>query len=101
MVVDRRTLLVGSMNMDPRSELLNTEIALVMRSATLSAQVVRLFEDVARSSSYRVEPMADGRLRWVGEAPDVPTIEGSEPDAGVALKLLLKLLSPFAPDELL
>ncbi|HQY29073.1 MAG TPA: phospholipase D family protein [Burkholderiaceae bacterium] len=101
MVVDRRTLLVGSMNMDPRSELLNTEIALVMRSATLSSQVVRLFEDVARSSSYRVEPMADGRLRWVGEAPDVPTIEGSEPDAGVALKLLLKLLSPFAPDELL
>ncbi|HLS55981.1 MAG TPA: phospholipase D family protein [Zeimonas sp.] len=101
MVVDRRILLVGSMNMDPRSELHNTELALVLRSQALSAQVVRLFEDVAASSSYRVEAMADGRLRWVGEAPDVPTVEGSEPDAGIALKLLLKLLSPLAPDELL
>src|SRR5690606_133725 len=98
MVVDRRILLVGSMNMDPRSELHNTELALVLRSQALSAQVVRLFEDVAASSSYRVEAMADGRLRWVGEAPDVPTVEGSEPDAGIALKLLLKLLSPLAPD---
>ncbi|MBX3591605.1 MAG: phospholipase D family protein [Burkholderiaceae bacterium] len=101
LVIDRRLLLIGSMNMDPRSARLNTEIALVMRSPALAAQVVQLFDDVAASSSYRVEALADGRLRWVGQAPGAPTVEGSEPDAGVGLQFLLRLLSPFAPDELL
>lgn len=101
LVIDRRLLLIGSMNMDPRSARLNTEIALVMRSPALAAQVVQLFEDVAASSSYRVAALADGRLRWVGQAPGAPTVEGSEPDAGVGLQWLLMLLSPFAPDELL
>jgi hypothetical protein len=62
--------------------------------------VVRLFEDVAATSSYRVEALADGRLRWTGP-PGTPTIEGSEPDAGIGTRLLLLLLGPFAPDELL
>lgn len=101
LVIDRRLLLIGSMNMDPRSARLNTEIALVMRSPALAGQVVQLFEDVAASSSYRVESLADGGLRWVGQAPGAPTVEGSEPDAGVGLQLMLMLLSPFAPDELL
>jgi len=79
LVIDRRLLLIGSMNMDPRSARLNTEIALVMRSPAL----------------------ADGRLRWVGQAPGAPTVEGSEPDASMGLQFLLMLLSPFAPDELL
>jgi len=101
LVIDRRLLLIGSMNMDPRSARLNTEIALVMRSPALAGQVVQLFEDVAASSSYRVEALADGGLRWVGQAPGAPTVEGSEPDAGAGLQFLLMLLSPFAPDELL
>jgi phosphatidylserine/phosphatidylglycerophosphate/cardiolipin synthase-like enzyme len=101
LVIDRRLLLIGSMNMDPRSARLNTEIALVMRSPALAGQVVQLFDDVAASSSYRVEALADGRLRWVGQAPGAPTVEGAEPDASVGLQLMLMLLSPFAPDELL
>lgn len=101
LVIDRRLLLIGSMNMDPRSARLNTEIALVMRSPALAGQVVQIFEDVAASSSYRVEALADGRLRWVGQAPGTPTVEGSEPDASMGLQFLLMLLSPFAPDELL
>ncbi|RPH67060.1 MAG: phospholipase D family protein [Burkholderiales bacterium] len=101
LVIDRRTLVIGSMNIDPRSARLNTEIGLVIRSPVLAAQVTQLFEDVASNSSYRVESGEDGRLRWVGGAPGVPTIEGAEPDAGIGLILFLMLLSPFAPEELL
>src|SRR5690606_41928829 len=97
----RRVRPSGSMTMDPRSARLNTAIALGMRSPALAAQVVQPFEDVAASSSYRVEAPADGRLRWVGQAPGAPTVEGTEPDAGAGLQLMLMLLSPFAPDELL
>lgn len=100
LVIDRRLLLIGSMNMDPRSAHLNTETALAIRSPALAGQVVRLFEDVAATSSYRVEALADGRLRWTGP-PGTPTFEGSEPDAGIGTRLLLLLLGPFAPDELL
>ncbi len=101
LVIDRRLVLIGSMNMDPRSARLNTEIALAIRSPTLAAQVVRLYEDVAATSSYRVEALADGRLRWVGPGPGVPAVEDTEPDASPGMQWLLVLLSPFAPDELL
>ncbi|HMM53037.1 MAG TPA: phospholipase D-like domain-containing protein, partial [Burkholderiaceae bacterium] len=100
LVIDRRLLLIGSMNMDPRSARLNTEVALAIRSRALAGEVVRLFEDVAASSSYRVEALADGQLRWIGP-PGTTTVEGAEPDAGLGTRLLLLLLGPFAPDELL
>jgi len=100
LVIDRRLLLIGSMNMDPRSARLNTEVALAIRSPLLAAEVVRLFDDVAGSSSYRLEALADGQLRWIGP-PGTPTFEGTEPDAGLGTRLLLLLLGPFAPDELL
>src|SRR5690606_12282152 len=38
-VVDRSTVLVGSMNMDPRSARLNSEIALILPSTALAAQL--------------------------------------------------------------
>ncbi len=101
MVVDRRIVLVGSMNMDPRSVRLNAELALAIRSAELASQVAQLYEDVAVSSSYRVEAADDGRLRWVGAAPGMPTVEGHEPDASLGLRMVLWLLAPLAPDEVL
>ena len=103
LVIDRRTVLVGSMNMDPRSARLNTEVGLVLRSPALAAEVMRLYEDVARSSSYRLELVEpDGeRLRWRSDTPGVPSVEGREPGASVGAQLLLMLLTPFAPEELL
>ncbi len=100
-VVDRRTVLIGSMNLDPRSQHLNTEMGLVIPDAVVSGQVVNLFDDVARNSSYRVLEEDDGRLRWVGGSPAVPDAEGSEPGASRGLRTLMWLLTPFAPEELL
>lgn len=100
-VVDRRTVLVGSMNLDPRSEYLNTEMGLVIPEVDIAAQLVRLFDDVARNSSYRVRKDADGRLHWYGGSPKVPDAEGSEPGASLGLRTLMLLLEPFAPEEML
>ncbi|MCO5101226.1 MAG: phospholipase D family protein [Burkholderiaceae bacterium] len=99
-VVDRRTVLVGSMNLDPRSQRLNTELGLVIPDSVVAARVVQLFDEVARDSSYRVIE-DDGRLRWVGGSPKVPDAEGSEPGASVGLRALMWLLTPFAPEEML
>jgi putative cardiolipin synthase len=54
-VIDRETLVIGSMNLDPRSAHLNTELALVIHSAPLAQQVAHLFDQATSPAvSYRV-----------------------------------------------
>jgi phosphatidylserine/phosphatidylglycerophosphate/cardiolipin synthase-like enzyme len=101
LVIDHNTVLVGSMNMDPRSAWLNTEIGLVTQSPQLAGQLERLFDDVARSSAYRMELVDGDEMRWIPPEPGATGHEGKEPDASMGLRLMLMLLSPFAPDEML
>lgn len=100
-IVDGSTVLVGSMNLDPRSKHLNTEMGVVIAHAGIAGQLLRLFDDVAYDSSYRVRRDADGRLRWFGGSPKVPDAQGSEPGASLGLRTLMWLLAPLAPEELL
>ncbi|CAG9237382.1 Phospholipase D family protein [Paraburkholderia caribensis] len=54
-VIDRKTLVIGSMNLDPRSAHLNTELALVIHSPPLADKVAQLFDQAtAPGVSYRV-----------------------------------------------
>lgn len=99
-VMDGRLLVVGSMNLDLRSKLQNSEVALVIRSRALSLEAARMIEPALASGAYHVE-LVDGQLIW--RAPQGSGLKDStvEPDASVGLKLVLKLLGPFAPDEML
>ena len=99
-VMDARLLVVGSMNLDLRSQLQNSEVAIVVRSRALSAEATRLIEPALATGAYRVE--RDGsQLVW--RAPQGSGLKDSttEPDASVGLKLLLKVIGPLAPDEML
>lgn len=103
LVIDRNIVLVGSMNMDPRSANLNSEIGLVLRDRAIAEQLVRLYDDVTAHSSYRVE-LGDGyKLRWTAnETPTAPpAVHDSEPEAKLSLRFLLWVLSPLAPEEML
>ncbi|ARU06409.1 hypothetical protein CCO03_18650 [Comamonas serinivorans] len=98
--LDDRLLLVGSMNLDLRSKLQNTEIGLLLASRALSRDLTRLTELAFERASYRVE--LDGeQLRW--RAPPGANFQDttSEPDASMSLRLLANVIAPFAPDELL
>lgn len=99
-VMDQRLLVIGSMNLDLRSRLQNSEVALVIRSRPLSLEATQLIEPALANAAYHVE-LVDGKLIW--RAPQGSGIEDStvEPDASIGLKLLVKLLGPFAPDEML
>lgn len=55
-VFDRRYALVGSYNLDPRSENLNSETAVVFESATLSTELARLFYENDLAYSRHVTP---------------------------------------------
>jgi len=99
-VMDDRLLVVGSMNLDLRSQLQNSEVAIVIRSRAISAEATRLIEPTLANGAYRVE-LQDGQLLW--RAPQGSQLKDSlvEPDASWGLKLMLKLIGPFAPDEML
>jgi putative cardiolipin synthase len=100
LVMDGRLLVVGSMNLDLRSQLQNTEIALLIRSDELCRVASGQIEIAMRDGAWRVE-RADNGLVW--RAPQNSGLKDSstEPDASVGLRLLLKLFGPLAPDRLL
>ena len=99
-VVDQQLLVVGSMNLDLRSKLQNSEIAVVIRNAKLAREATNLIEPGLATRSYRME-LADGQLIW--HAPQGSGLKDTsiEPDAGLGLRLMVDLISPFAPDEML
>lgn len=67
LVVDGRTVFVGSFNLDPRSASLNTEQGVFVESEALAAQLEALFafdSSGARAWSVKLE---DGKLRWTDD----------------------------------
>ena len=61
LVVDRRRLYIGSMNFDPRSANINTEMGVFIDSPGLAAALAGLIErDMLPANSWRVEAADDG-----------------------------------------
>ena len=99
-VVDSSLLVVGSMNLDLRSKLQNSEVAVVIRSRKLASEATALIEPGMTQGAYRVE-LKDGQLVWRAPTGSGLADATSEPDASVGLKLMVRMIAPFAPDEML
>jgi len=99
-ILDRRLSVIGSMNLDLRSQLKNSEVALLIRGPAVANAAARLIEDTIARGAYRLE-MEGGRLVWRAPPGVAFKDETSEPGAGTRLKLLVNLLGPLAPDEML
>jgi len=105
-VVDRQHVVIGSMNLDPRSRDVNTEIALLLDSPGLGRALGGLFDEA-------VEPERTWRVQWVEPAGTVPHLRWStedggrtvqtahEPGVGLARRALSGLLRALAPEALL
>jgi putative cardiolipin synthase len=64
-VVDRRHVFVGSLNFDPRSVNINTEMGVLVDSPGLGEAMARLVErDTAPENAWRVTLDAAGKLAW-------------------------------------
>ena len=101
-LIDDRLLLVGSMNIDPRSAHINTELALVIDSAELVRAVQNHFQPAVSRVAHEVRLAADGQgLVWV--SVDAQGVEQLNPERSLsALRLLgLWLLSLLVSDDLL
>jgi putative cardiolipin synthase len=100
LVIDGRLLVVGSMNLDLRSQHQNTEIAVLVRSDALSRVAGQKIEQAMREGAWHVE-RSDAGLVW--RAPEGSGLEDAttEPDTSAGLRALVKLFGPLAPDALL
>ena len=100
LVIDGRLIVVGSMNLDLRSQLQNSEVALLIRSRQLSQRAVALIEPTLTSGAYRLS-LDNGQIVWHPPAGTNMADLHSEPDASPSLQFMLKLIGPFAPEEML
>lgn len=105
-IIDRKTVVLGSMNLDQRSSTTNTELGVVVRSPALAQRTLRFLhakreQEVSRVTQVKLKPDGSG-LQWIalrGEGRS--EVLECEPDVDYLLRLQLLLLSPFVSEDLL
>ena len=94
-VFDDASVFVGSVNLDPRSLQLNTEVGVVAECPELAAEVAALFGRWSSAElAYEVTTRPDGGLGWTGGFT-------AEPKAGFWRALGARLCSHLPIDSLL
>ena len=64
LVIDRRYVFIGSLNLDPRSIVINTEMGLMIDSHALAEELLMDIEDGLDEEAYRLELDDHDRLLW-------------------------------------
>jgi putative cardiolipin synthase len=94
-VVDRQRAFIGSMNLDPRSEIFNSEMGVVIDSPALSAALAQGMErDMSPANSWRLSLGDDGAPRWTSDAGTL-TRQPARDTVQRLMNLVFKLFPPF------
>jgi cardiolipin synthase C len=102
LVIDQKTVIIGSMNMDARSARTNSELGLVIRSTEIALQVTNLLDDISADGSYRLQLVGkSNQIEWSSGEPGAEKTWYSDPETTRIQRFALKILAPFAPEELL
>jgi cardiolipin synthase C len=101
LVIDQKIVFIGSLNMDERSARINSELGLVISSGEIARQVTNLLDDISTDGSYKLQLDAKNRVEWVSGDGGTQRIWHTDPETSRTERIWLRMLSPFAPDELL
>lgn len=80
MIFDNKITFVGSLNLDPRSVYLNTEIGVLFSNTELSEKINLTLKQNLNDGAYQVL-LKDGELQWYDSSNN--TYLDSEPDASI------------------
>src|SRR5213078_4192511 len=98
-VIDRSTVFIGSMNLDPRSASKNTELGIIAESPQLAKEVIRVIHISKLQSAYRLRFGPDGqKLEWL-TMDDEDVVLSDEPDVTPFMRFQNMLLAPFVPEQ--
>jgi cardiolipin synthase C len=96
--VDSRSGFVGSMNFDPRSRSLNTEMGVVFEDGDLVRQMREIFADeTSPQKSYRIR-VENGEIVWQDEGRGAIRTLRDEPEASAGRRLVATIIA-FLPIE--
>jgi putative cardiolipin synthase len=98
---DHSRIFVGSLNFDPRSARLNTEMGFVIESETLAHSIADAFRADIPALSYEVQLDAGGALRWIEQRDDQILVHTTEPGTTRWQRVSVWLLSLLPIEELL
>ncbi len=102
LVIDQKTVFIGSLNMDARSARTNSELGIVIRSTEIARQVTSLLDDISSDGSYTLHLLDHSdQIEWVSGEAGAEKKWYTDPETTRMQRLTLKLLAPFAPEELL
>jgi cardiolipin synthase C len=101
-VIDRSTVYIGSMNLDPRSESTNTELGILAECPELAREVIRVINISKLQSSYRLRVAPDGQsLEWLATDDRGDVVLSTEPEVTPLMRFQNMLFAPFVPEQLL
>ena len=91
-IFDRHWLFIGSMNLDPRSLKLNTELGMIIESPELARQMIHRAEAHLPELAYGVELTSAG-LQWTTQEHGQMVSLNSEPGGGFWKRLMWRVSS--------
>ena len=90
-VIDRNTIFIGSLNFDPRSLVINSEMGLFIESDEAGEGfAAAIFADLGRST-YRVELDERDKIRWVYDYDGTREVLSKEPQASWGRRFMVNL----------
>jgi putative cardiolipin synthase len=101
-VIDREWVMIGSMNLDPRSWRRNTEAVIIMHNPSLAEEVIEMFNEITApecSFSVTLQDSQTGKLHWHGEEHGKPQLFGKDPCPGWFRRVCFWLFYRFAPED--
>jgi len=104
-VFDRKSVYVGSMNLDPRSVLINTEAGLIIHDPVLAERLAALIEEaMSPATSYRVRAQPLSRqsnepLAWIEQSGTDEIVHTVEPGTSAWQRFLIRLLSSLPIED--
>jgi putative cardiolipin synthase len=101
-VFDHQRMFIGSMNLDPRSLELNSEMGVIVKSAEMATDFEEPLKKSFKTEAYRVS-FKEGTddLEWTTQVGDQVQRYDSEPEVGVWKKSTSLFYSLFVPESLL
>ncbi|WP_413576251.1 phospholipase D family protein [Bdellovibrio sp. HCB290] len=99
LVFDRKKILVGSMNLDPRSVYLNTEVGVIIDSPEMAEQFSAQFEENLPEIAYQLGLNEKSALTWTTYENGVKETFTSEPETSWWQRAKASMLSWVVPER--
>ena len=101
-VFDRKSVFIGSFNLDPRSSTLNTEVGVMINSPEIASQVAKIMDEgVSPGSAFHVTLDNNDNLVWTAENNGEKVQYDKDPETNIWERLLFGFIGSLPIEHLL